>query len=157
MGYRPPSVEPRGAWAKAIHRKRRELNISQQRAFEMLGPALGFGPKSRAAYIALDMGQRPPTEAESKVLAEWLGAYPEEPHTAGSDTGDTPPFDPAAYLTRMDALAVALTDLVVELRSSRQERDAIEERLRALEAAARLRGPSGGGAPLAQDAPQRSV
>lgn len=103
MGYRPPSVEPRGAWAKAIHRKRRELNISQQRAFELLGPSLGFGPKSRAAYVALDLGTRPPTEAESKVLAEWLGGYPDdEPITAGTE-GDTPAV-PAAYLARIDAL-----------------------------------------------------
>lgn len=151
MGYRPPSVEPRGAWAKAIHRKRRELNVSQQRAFELLGAALGFGPKSRAAYVALDLGTRPPTEAEKTVLAEWLGSYPDdEPASAGTDRGDTSAV-PAALL------ADAIRELVAELRSSRLERDAIEARLRALEAAATLRGGSGGGAPQAQDAPQRSA
>lgn len=156
MGYRPPSVEPRGAWAKAIHRKRRELNVSQQRAFEMLGASLGFGPKSRAAYIALDMGQRPPTEAESKVLAEWLGGYPEEPSTAGSDIGRHTPFDPAAYLERIDALVGSVSELVAEVRAARQERDDLLERVGALEAAARLRERSGDGAGDGTPAPHQT-
>lgn len=102
-GYRPPSNEPQGKWAHAIHKKRRSDGISQTGAFELLGARLGLGPKSRAAYVAIDMGEREPTEAESKVLAEWLGYYPED-HMAGGSTGDTSQLTPAAYLERIDAL-----------------------------------------------------
>lgn len=96
-GYRPPSTEPRGKWARAIHRKRRADGLSQQAAFELLGPRLGFGPKSRAAYVALDLGSRQPTEHESEVLAEWLGAYPEDIAAGeGRDTSSSP-ADPRLY------------------------------------------------------------
>ena len=77
-GYRPPSTEPRGAWARAIHAKRRAEGISQTGGFEVLGPLLGMGPRSRAAYRAIDMGDRPPRPDEAEVLAEWLGYWPSE-------------------------------------------------------------------------------
>lgn len=126
--YRPPSSEPRGKWARAIHAKRRAEQISQTAAFEVLGPRLGLGPKSRSAYIALDMGEREPSEAEANVLAEWLGSYPvEEPHTAGTGP-HTSDFVPAAYLDRIDKLVEQLAldralirDLVDELRLARAE------------------------------------
>jgi hypothetical protein len=106
-GYRPPSSEPQGKWAHAIHRKRRSDGISQTGAFELLGAKLGLGPKSRAAYVAIDMGEREPTEAESKVLVEWLGYYPED-NDAGTDGSDTTVSVPAAYLARIDSLVAEL-------------------------------------------------
>jgi hypothetical protein len=97
-GYRPPSTEPRGKWAKRIHEKRRAEGLSQTGAFELLGERLGFGPKSRFSYVALDMGTREPTEAEAKVLAAWLGGYP---------TDSAP--DPATTTQPADALVAVLT------------------------------------------------
>ena len=121
----------------------------------MLGPALGFGPKSRAAYVALDLGSRPPTEAEQKVLVEWLGAYPDdEPTTAGTG-GDTLTV-PAAYLERIDALVGSVSDLVAEVRATRLERDDLRERLAALEAAAMLRARSDEGADDGTPAPRET-
>ena len=77
-GYRPPSAEPRGKWAKRIHEKRRAEGLSQTGAFELLRERLGFGPKSRFSYTALDMGTREPNDREAAVLADWLGGYPDE-------------------------------------------------------------------------------
>lgn len=88
-GYRPPSREPHGKWARAIHAKRRADKISQTGGFRLLGPKLGLGPNSRQSYINLDMGDHEPTEDEATVLAEWLGGYPEdEPVVELPETGD---------------------------------------------------------------------
>lgn len=75
----------------------------------MLGPRLGLGPKSRQSYVNLDMGDRQPTEAEQRVLAEWLGGYPD--YMAGTEQGDTLSV-PAAYLERLDRYATLVTRLV---------------------------------------------
>jgi len=87
-GYRPPSTEPRGKWAKRIHEKRRAEGLSQTGAFELLRERLGFGPKSRFSYTALDMGTREPNDHEAAVLAEWLGGYPDE-IMSSPDNGST--------------------------------------------------------------------
>ena len=110
-GYRPPSTEPRGKWARAIHRKRRADGLSQQAAFEVLAERLGFSLKSRAAYVALDMGTRQPTEAEAIVLADWLGGYPDDEPMAASGH-DTP--DVAALLARVDSLVGLVEKLVAQ-------------------------------------------
>ena len=152
-GYRPPSTEPRGKWARAIHAKRRELGLSQTGGFEVLGERLGLGPKSRAAYVAIDLGQRLPTDAEAAVIADWLGGYPaDDMETSGSVLNAGP--DVSSYLTRIDSLVGTVSELVAELRATRRDRDDLSERVEALEAAARLRdsrdGAAGGGttAPL---------
>jgi hypothetical protein len=112
-GYRPPSTEPRGKWANAIHAKRRAEGISQTGAFELLGPRLGLGAKSRAAYVAIDLGSREPTSAEALVLAEWLGGYPPDMPPPG--LGDTLAGG-GAYLD----LAGAIRELTEELRLLRE-------------------------------------
>jgi hypothetical protein len=96
-GYRPPSTEPRGKWAIALHAKRKAEGISQTEGFELLGPRLGFSPKSRAAYIAIDMGTRQPSESEAVVLADWLGYWPDDSSMASSGGATTQP-ELAAYL-----------------------------------------------------------
>ena len=112
-GYRPPSTEPRGKWARAIHAKRRSDGISQTGAFEVLGERLGLGPKSRAAYVAIDLGLRQPTEAEAAVLAEWLGAYPsDDMERSGRD--DTPP-DLSALLAKLDRQAEVIDRLAAAI------------------------------------------
>jgi hypothetical protein len=76
---------------------RKERNWSQQRAFEALREGLGFGPKSRASYAAIDMGKRPPTMGESAFLVSYFGKSPD-------DLPEVPePTEP------VDALVAALT------------------------------------------------
>lgn len=82
------------------------------------------------------------------------GLEPDD-NRAGTE-GDTPAV-PAAYLARIDALIAQMAEVVEELRAARQGADATETRLRALEAAAKLRGPSGGGAHQEQSAPHATA
>lgn len=110
-GYRPPSTEPRGKWAKRIHEKRRAEGLSQTGAFELLRERLGYGPKSRFSYVALDMGTREPTDAEAKVLAEWLGGYPDDMADSGDATTAT---------SELAALVQSINALVEEMRAARQ-------------------------------------
>ena len=111
-GYRPPSTEPRGKWAIALDKKARELGISQTGVFEQLREGLGLGPKSRSAYLPLHLGVRPPTDAEAKVLADWLGYWPEdvEPGEGGS-TGDTSAPGLSELIAKLDAQTAAFNRL----------------------------------------------
>ena len=129
-GYRPPSTEPRGKWARAIHAKRRSDGMSQTGGFEVLGKRLGLGPKSRAAYVAIDLGLRQPTDAEAAILADWLGGYPSDDMAAPGAAPQPPGV--AAYLSRIDSLVKRLAadhkiivDLVRDLRQSQAERDGL--------------------------------
>lgn len=128
-GYRPPSAEPRGRWARHIHAKRREWGWSQTRGFEAVREGLGLSEKSRAAYITLDMGPREPNEVEAAALAAVYG-YPPEATTTGLEATESG-----------DSLAQAINALVVELRAMREERELVEARLRALEAERRHAQP----------------
>ena len=78
-GYRPPSSEPRGRWAQHLHAERKARNWSQTRAFEELREGLRLSPRSRSAYIAVDMGKRQPTQAEAEYLASVFGWPPDGP------------------------------------------------------------------------------
>lgn len=128
---------------------RRDRDLSQTQAFELVYEALHLSPKSRASYIAIDMGDRQPEEAEAAVLAEEFG-WPEE-----TDEADQP--------ADLAALVVALTALTAELREQnrlmRDEISAVREealadgkaigdqfqelgrRLKVLEMAQEARGP----------------
>lgn len=108
---------------------RKDRDWSQTKAFEELRDGLHFGPKSRSAYIALDMGRRVPTTDEQKFLVSYFGKSPDdipEPPAPADPTGE---------------LASALLALTAELTAMRQERETQEERLRALEAAIALTPP----------------
>jgi transcriptional regulator with XRE-family HTH domain len=73
-GYRPPSRPPRGRWAQWLHRRRRELGLSQTQAFErLLAAGMPWSPKSRATYVAIDMGDRQPRPDEAEILARVFG------------------------------------------------------------------------------------
>lgn len=126
-GYRPPSREPRGTWARAIHEKRRRDGISQTGGFEVLGPRLGLGPKSRQSYINLDMGDREPTAAEAAVLAEWLGGYPVDNPSAGVEANA-----PADLILALTAQTTAINRLIDRLDSlaSAAIRDGVMDALR---------------------------
>lgn len=110
-GYRPPSREPRGTWARAIHEKRRRDGISQTGSFEVLGPRLGLGPKSRQSYINLDMGDREPTAVEAAVLAEWLGGYPVDDPSAGAAANT-----PADLIQALADQTAAISELAAQVK-----------------------------------------
>jgi len=110
-GYRPPSREPHGKWARAIHQKRRSDGISQTGAFELLGPRLGLGPKSRQSWINLDMGDREPTPKESEVLAEWLGYFPEDSTEGSVASSAADPSDLARLYELLETQARAISQL----------------------------------------------
>lgn len=105
-GYRPPSREPQGRWARHIHAKRREWGWSQTRGFEAVREGLGLGEKSRSAYIPIDEGKRQPTPDEERALIAVYGV-PEEP--------------PEPEPTR-DDLAGSIRELAEAIRQERAER-----------------------------------
>lgn len=120
--YRPSAKAPRGRWGRFLNQMRLERGWSQTQAFEHLRESLGLGPKSRSAYVDLESGRRTPSPERAAILVRYFGKSPDdEPETA-------PLGDPAT-------LAQALSDLVVELREARREREAMEVRLRVMEAA----------------------
>jgi hypothetical protein len=109
VSYRPPSRPPKGAWAIHLHAVRRERNLSQQQAFEQVQAALGISPKSRAVYVALDMGDRQPTDTEASVLAAEYG-WPTEQPAVPVESGT------AAIVAAIDRQTAIMAALVEELR-----------------------------------------
>lgn len=120
MTYRPPSATPRGRWAAFLHQQRRERDWSQQQAFEALHEGLGLGPRSRASYVALDMGDRQPKPHEAAFLGSYFGAEPSNEDAPPEPTPD---------------LATALLALVEELGEMRKERQALATKVEELSAA----------------------
>lgn len=112
VSYRPPSRPPRGEWAKHLHRVRRERDLSQQQAFELVQERLHISPKSRTVYYAIDMGDRQPKPSEAEVLAAEFGWPEEAPEAPAVSAGD------------QAALVDAIRDLVEELRLARHEQAA---------------------------------
>lgn len=84
---------------------RRTRDWSQQQAFEELREGLGLGPKSRASYIKLDMGPRPPNVRQQEYLVAYFGQTPDDPIVSPSSEGDQ--------------LVAAIRELVEELRLQR--------------------------------------
>lgn len=78
VSYRQSATEPKGRWARYLHQMRRELDWSQQQAFETLRDGLQLGPKSRASYVAIDMGKRQPTVGEQQFLVRYFGKSPDD-------------------------------------------------------------------------------
>lgn len=109
MSYRPSKFPPKGAWARHLHEQRRARDLSQTQAFEFVYERVGWSPKSRTAYVAIDMGDRQPKDGEAAVLAAEFG-WPPEPQTA-----DEPPPDTAALVS-------VVGKLLAELRAERAER-----------------------------------
>lgn len=141
-GYRPPSTEPKGRWARHIHAYRKAHGINATRAFELWHEGLGLAAKSRTAYLAIDKGERQPTGPEAEYLASQIG-WPEE---------DEEEADPTH--SGEAGLAKAISLLVDELQAMRQEREATEARLRAVEAELKSRRvPQGDGGSEGQYVP----
>lgn len=109
------------------------------------------------------MGLRQPTDAEAKVLADWLGGYPADELTGAAGASDTT-LSPAALQPYLDGVKELLDTLRQEREAAAQDRAIILElvalirptadraiensgRIRALEAELEsLRGRSGAGA-----------
>jgi hypothetical protein len=86
--YRPPSSQPKGAWARHLHEQRRARDLSATQAFELVYERIGWSAKSRTAYVAIDSGDRQPKENEAAVLAEEFGWPPEADDPIEAAQGD---------------------------------------------------------------------
>jgi hypothetical protein len=103
---------------------RRDLGWSQQQAFEALREGLHLGPKSRASYIAIDMGKRLPTVGEQEFLIRYFGKSPDD---FPDDLGDAEPADLlvdalrgqtdaiSALVGRLDRLTAEQAAIAVEM------------------------------------------
>lgn len=133
--YRPPSRPPRGAWAKFLHRERQRRDWSQSQAFEQLREGLGLGVRSRASYVALDMGDRQPHPEEVAFLETFFGASPsDEPEPIAAL-----PADLSAVVAALDRQTAVIADLVAVLRE--RTLPAVDpEAVRAIEEFARENG-----------------
>lgn len=88
-GYRPPSREPRGRWARHIHAERKRQDWSATVAFEkLLEAGYPLGPKSRSAYLPVDEGKRDPKPDEEAALVKVYGYPPEQEETGRSALGE---------------------------------------------------------------------
>lgn len=122
MSYRPPTKHPRGRWARWLHEMRQTHDWSQTQAFENLRAGLKLGPKSRASYIRLDMGERPPRPGEAQFLVEYFGRSPDEiPAIPGEDR------DP--LVAALERQTEQLEALVAELRLTRAEQLVTQEQM----------------------------
>jgi hypothetical protein len=93
----------------------REKGWSRVRLFEEVGAELGYSPKSRSAFLPL-LVDKQPSAREAAILIKHFGTPEERPE---------PEPQPD--------LAAAVLALATELRAWREERESIEERLRAAE------------------------
>ena len=109
--YRPSTSKPNGAWSRHLDEQRRLRDLSQTQAFELVYERVGWSPKSRTAYVAIDKGERQPKPHEAAVLADEFG-WPTE---SGEPVTVAPPDD----------LAAAIRALTAELRDAREEREAL--------------------------------
>jgi hypothetical protein len=117
--YRPSKRPPKGAWARHLQEQRRLRDLSAVEAFERVHERIGWSPKSRTAYVAIDSGDRQPRGIEVTVLGEEFGWPP--------DPLDAEPSEDAT-------MAAALLAVMGELRAVREERAAVAARLEQMEA-----------------------
>jgi hypothetical protein len=108
VSYRPSKHDPKGTWARHLHAQRKARDLSQVAAFELVYERIGWSPKSRTAYGAIDMGLRAPKPDEATVLAAEFG-WPPDPVDA-EPTDDVP-----ALVAAIRAQTDAITALVGRL------------------------------------------
>lgn len=151
--YRPPARAPRGAWATHLHSQRRERDLSQTQAFELVAVGLGLSPKSRAVYAAIDMGDRQPRAEEAEYLASVFG-WPPEGTADASGATETPD----ALVSALQAQTAAINALVAELQQEREDgRDVATAFDRAASRLLEVLRPGDSGAPVARSAPRGST
>jgi transcriptional regulator with XRE-family HTH domain len=114
-------------------RLRRYLDANGGRPYRALAESAHMRPNTLTSWwtagTAPDLGSLlQVADALGRPLSELVDAY------QGRESETSPEAD----------LAAAVRMMAFELRATRAARDRVEERLRALEAAAKLRGPRGG-------------
>lgn len=108
--YRPLSRPPKGAWARHLQAQRERRDLSQVEAFELVSERIGWAPKSRTAYAAIDKGDRQPRGIEVTVLGAefgWPSAEDADPEVA----------DQATLIAALAAQTAAINRLVDRLES----------------------------------------
>jgi hypothetical protein len=87
---------------------RQERGWSQQHAFEELRVGLHLGPKSRASYRALDVGERLPTPSEQEFFVKYFRKSPDDFPEA------VEPTEPAdALVEALRSQTEAISDLAI--------------------------------------------
>jgi hypothetical protein len=66
VSYRRPTKQLGGAWARHIDNWLREHDWSVNHAFEQWHDDLGLGERSRASWVKVVSGERPPNERQAK-------------------------------------------------------------------------------------------
>jgi hypothetical protein len=128
-----------GRWLVASREARGfSSTVEARRAMEAAGIVIGH-----STYAEYEAGTKPPSKNHLPLLERFWGPV---------DLFEAQALDPDP------SLAAAITLLVAELRAGREEREALEARLRAVEAELQsLRGPRAGGASPARSSRLGSV
>jgi hypothetical protein len=138
VSYRRPTKQLGGAWARHIDNWLREHDWSVNHAFEQWHDELGLGERSRASWVKVVSGERPPNERQARFLVSVMGEPEAGTEQAGSDGGGDAATLLAAFRDALMEQTRALAEVRLELREARraaeEERGVIAEILARLEA-----------------------
>jgi hypothetical protein len=138
VSYRRPTKQLGGAWARHIDNWLREHDWSVNHAFEQWHDDLGLGERSRASWVKVVSGERPPNERQAKFLVSVMGEPEAGTEQAGSEGGGDAATLVAAFRDALMEQTRALAEVRLELREARrtaeEERGVIAEILARLEA-----------------------
>ncbi len=98
---------------------RRERDLSQTQAFELVYEGLGISRTSRAVYLAIDMGDRQPNPREAEYLASVFG-WPPEPATGAIGSTESGGDVASALLVQAAAITeqtAAISELAAAIRA----------------------------------------
>jgi hypothetical protein len=138
VSYRRPTKQLGGAWARHIDNWLREHDWSVNHAFEQWHDELGLGERSRASWVKVVSGERPPNERQARFLVSVMGEPEAGTEQAGSDGGGDAATLLAAFRDALMEQTRALAEVRLELREARrtaeEERGVIADILARLEA-----------------------
>jgi hypothetical protein len=138
VSYRRPTKPLGGAWARHIDNWLREHDWSVNHAFEQWHDDLGLGERSRASWVKVVSGERPPNERQAKFLVSVMGEPEAGTEQAPSEGGGDAATLLAAFRDALMEQTRALAEVRLELREARrtaeEERGVIAEILARLEA-----------------------
>jgi hypothetical protein len=138
VSYRRPTKPLGGAWARHIDNWLREHDWSVNHAFEQWHDELGLGERSRASWVKVVSGERPPNERQAKFLVSVMGEPEAGTEQADSEGGGDAATLVAAFRDALLEQTRALAEVRLELREARrtaeEERGVIAEILARLEA-----------------------
>jgi hypothetical protein len=138
VSYRRPTKQLGGAWARHIDNWLREHDWSVNHAFEQWHDDLGLGERSRASWVKVVSGERPPNERQAGFLVSVMGEPEPGAEQASSEGGGDAATLLAAFRDALLEQTRALAEVRLELREARrtaeEERGVIAEILARLEA-----------------------